>query len=266
LPEVLKRLTEYQQGLVLVAGPANCGKTTTLAVLLDMINANRSDHIITIERPIEYVHTPKQCHVTQREVGTNTDSFASALRSALRQDPDVLMVGELTDLETLSMAIRASETGHLVFGTLHTTSAARTVNRILDAFPIAQQTQIRIMLSESLRGVISQHLIPRKDGTGVALAMEILLVTSGVAALLRDNKALQIPSIIQTSRKMGMCLMDDSLLDLVKAGVIDGSVASRYAENKENFTGAKGTPSASAGSSLRSAPSDTDKKRRSSLY
>ncbi len=235
LPEALRRLTEYQQGLVLVTGPANSGKTTTLAALIDMINANRTDHIITIEHPIEYVHTAKQCQVTQREVGKHTDSFAVALRAALRQDPDIIMVGELRDLETLSMAISASETGHLVFGTLHTTSAARTVNKILDGFPFSQQAQIRTMVSESLRGVISQQLIPKQDGQGVALAMEILFVTNGVAALLRDNKSLQIPSIMQTSHKMGMCLMDESIQQLVDAEIIDGKVAYRYAEDKDKF-------------------------------
>ncbi len=235
MPESVRRLTEYQQGLVLVTGPANSGKTTTMAVLLDMINSNRSDHIITIERPIEYVHTPKQCQVNQREVHIHTESFAVALRAALRQDPDILMVGELNDLETLSMAISASETGHLVFGSLHTTSAARTVNKVLDGFPVNQQAQIRTMLSESLRGIVSQQLVPKKGGQGVALAMEVLFVTSGIGALLRDNRAYQIPAIMQTSRSMGMCLMDDALMDLVNNDVIDGTMAYRYADNRENF-------------------------------
>lgn len=235
LPDALRRLTEYQQGLVLVTGPANSGKTTTLAALIDMINANRTDHIITIEHPIEYVHTAKKCQVTQREVGKHTDSFAVALRAALRQDPDIIMVGELRDLETLSMAISASETGHLVFGTLHTASAVRTVSKVLDGFPFSQQAQIRTMISESLRGIISQQLLPRQDGQGVALAMEILFVTTGVAALLRDNKSLQIPSIMQTSRKMGMCLMDEALQQLIDVKIIDGAVAYRYAEDKSKF-------------------------------
>jgi twitching motility protein PilT len=235
LPDCLKRLTEYNQGLVLVTGPGNCGKTTTLAALVDTVNRTRDDHIITVERPIEYVHTPMGCQVTQREVGTHTESFAVALRAALREDPDVIMVGELRDLETLSMAISASETGHLVLGTLHTTSAARTVSRVVDGFPVAQQAQIRMMLSESLRGVISQQLVPRKDERGVALALEILFVTPAVSVALRDNKPFQIPSIIQTSRKMGMRQLDDSLLELASQGVIEVAEASRRADNKRLF-------------------------------
>lgn len=233
LPDSLNRMISYQQGLVLVTGPSNSGKTTTLAALIDRINETRSDHIITIEEPIEYIHTSKSCQVTQRAVGEHTKSYAAALRSALREDPDVIMVGELRDLQTLGMAISASETGHLVLGTLHTTSAARTISRIVDAFPVGQQGQIRMMLSESLRGVISQQLIPRKDGRGVALALEILFVTPAVSALLRDNKPFQIPSIMQTSRRIGMCRMEDSLLELVQKGIVDAKEAtSRLAENK----------------------------------
>jgi twitching motility protein PilT len=235
LPECLKRLTEYQQGLALITGAGNSGKTTTLAALLDLINASRSDHIITVENPVEYVHQPKQCQVTQREVGVHTKSYATALRAALREDPDIIMVGELRDLETLSMAITASETGHLVLGTLHTTSAATTISRILDGFPVAQQAQVRMMLSESLRGVVSQELVPRKDGNGVALALEILFITSAVSSLIRDNDPFQIPSIMQTQRRMGMCRMDDSLLELVNKGVIDGAEAYLRAANKGPF-------------------------------
>ena len=258
LPEALKRLTEYPQGLVLITGPANSGKTTTLAALIDMINTKRTDHVITIEYPIEYVHTPKQCQITQREVGNHTESFAEALRAALRQDPDIIMVGELRDLQTISMAISASETGHLVFGTLHTTSAARTINKILDGFPISQQAQIRTMVSESLRGVISQQLLPRQDGQGIALAMEILFVTTGVSALLRDNKTLQIPSIIQTSRRMGMCLMDDSLQNLVDTGIIDPVEAYRYIENKEKYEHLKKGDPSPANSSMGYTPITID--------
>ncbi len=234
LPDSLNLLTEYNQGLVLVTGPGNSGKTTTLAALLDAINKERSDHIITVEHPVEYLHTPKMCQVTQREVGVHTESFSVALRAALREDPDVIMVGELHDLETLSMAITASETGHLVFGTLHTTSATSTVGRVVDAFPVGQQAQIRMMVSESLRGILSQQLVPRKEG-GVALALEILFVTPAVSALIRDNQPHQITSVMQTSRKMGMCRMDDSLMELVNQGVIDGAEAYRRADNKQTF-------------------------------
>jgi twitching motility protein PilT len=235
LPDCLKRLTEYNQGLVLVTGPVNSGKTTTLAALIDQVNTMRDDHVITVENPVEYLHKPKKCQVTQREVGTHTDGFPVALRAALREDPDIIMVGELRDLDTLSMAITAAETGHLVFATLHTTSAARTVSRVVDGFPVGQQQQIRMMLSESLRGVVSQHLVPRKDGSGVALAIEILFVTPAVSALIRDNKPFQIPGVMQTGRKMGMCRLDDSLHELVESGVIDKEDAFRHAENKAAF-------------------------------
>jgi twitching motility protein PilT len=235
LPECLKRLTEYNQGLVLVTGPSNSGKTTTLAALIDMVNRTRDDHIITVEKPVEYLHTPVKCQVTQREVGSHTSSFATALGAALHEDPDIIMVGELRDLETLSIAITASETGHLVLGTLPTTSAVNTVNRIVDGFPVGQQGQIRMMLSESLRGVISQQLIPRKDGKGVALALEILFITPAIGALIRDNQPHQIQSTIQTSRKMGMCRFDDSLMELVKKEIISGAEAYRRADSKGPF-------------------------------
>jgi len=235
LPECLKRLTEYNQGLVLVTGPSNSGKTTTLAALIDMVNRTRDDHIITVEKPVEYLHTPVKCQVTQREVGSHTSSFATALRAALREDPDIIMVGELRDLETLSIAITASETGHLVFGTLPTTSAVNTVNRIVDGFPVGQQGQIRMMLSESLRGVISQQLIPRKDRKGVALALEILFITPAIGALIRDNQPHQIQSTIQTSRKIGMCRFDDSLMELLQKGVVSGAEAYRRADSKGPF-------------------------------
>jgi twitching motility protein PilT len=235
LPESLKRLTEYNQGLVLVTGPSNSGKTTTLAALIDEVNRTRDDHIITVEKPVEYIHIPQRCQVTQREVGSHTNSFSIALRAALREDPDIIMVGELRDLETLSIAITASETGHLVFGTLPTISAANTVSRIVDGFPVGQQAQIRMMLSESLRGIISQQLIPRKDGAGVALALEILFITSAISALIRDNQPHQIPSVIQTSRKMGMCRLDDSLMDLFQKKIISGREAWRRADSKAPF-------------------------------
>lgn len=235
LPDCLRRLTEFNQGLVLVTGPGNAGKTTTLAALLDVVNRTRTDHIITVEKPVEYIHQSIECQVTQRNVGIHTKSFAAALRAALREDPDIIMVGELRDLETLSIAITASETGHLVFGTLPTTSAVNTVSRIVDGFPVGQQAQIRMMLSESLRGVISQQLLPRKDGSGVALVLEILFITSAVSALIRDNQPHQIQSVIQTSRKMGMCRFDDSLMELAQKGIISGPEAYRRAGNKAAF-------------------------------
>ena len=235
LPECLRRLTEYNQGLVLVTGPANSGKTTTLAALIDEVNRTREDHIITVEKPVEYVHSAQLCQVTQRNVGLHTKSFAAALRAALREDPDIIMVGELRDLDTMSIAITASETGHLVFGTLPTTSAVNTVSRVVDGFPVAQQAQIRMMMSESLRGVISQQLLPRKDGTGVALALEILFVTPAVSALIRDSQSHQIYSVIQTSRKIGMCRLDDSLLELVQNEIITGVEAYRRANSKQAF-------------------------------
>lgn len=240
LPDCLKRLTEYNQGLVLVTGPANAGKTTTLAALLDVVNQTRDDHIITVEKPVEYLHESALCQVTQREVGTHTESFAVALRAALREDPDIIMVSELRDLETLQISITASETGHLVFGTLATTSAANTISRLVDGFPVSQQQQVRMMLSESLRGIISQQLIPKKDGSGVALCQEILFITPAVSALIRDNQPHQISSVIQTSRKMGMCRFDDSLMELVETGVISGDEAHRRAMNKKPFEAFKG--------------------------
>lgn len=235
LPESVTRLTEYHQGLVLVTGPGNSGKTTTLAALVDAVNRMRSDHIITLEQPIEYVHEARECQVTQREIGPHSESFAAALRGALRQDPDVIMVGELRDTDTLSMAISASETGHLVLGTLPTTSAASTVGRVVDAFPVGQQQQIRMMLSESMRGVLSQRLVPRKDRQGVVLALEILFVNSAVSALIRDNKPFQLPSVMQTARKMGMQRMEDALLDLLNQDLIEGADAYRLASNKQPF-------------------------------
>jgi twitching motility protein PilT len=202
---------------------------------VDAVNRSRSDHVITLEQPIEYVHQARQCQITQREIGPHSESFAAALRGALRQDPDVIMVGELRDTETLSMAISASETGHLVLGTLHTTSAASTVGRVVDAFPVGQQQQIRMMLSESMRGILSQRLVPRKDRQGVVLALEILFVNSAVSALIRDNKPFQLPSVMQTARKLGMQRMEDALLDLLNQDLIEGGDAYRLASNKQPF-------------------------------
>src|SRR6478609_1549416 len=219
LPESLKLLTRYQNGLILVTGSVGSGKSTTLAALVEQVNLERREHIITLEDPIEYLFEPKGCHITQREVHTHTRSFAAALRGALREDPDVIMVGEMRDLETISLAITAAETGHLVLGTLHTGNAARTLDRVLDVFPTDQREQIRIMVSESLRGIVSQQLVPRADNSGRALAMEILTNTPAVGALIRDAKTYMLPGVMQTGKKQGMRLMDDSLLELYHKGL-----------------------------------------------
>jgi twitching motility protein PilT len=232
LPEQLKLLTQFHNGLVLVTGSVGSGKSTTLAALVDEINRNRQDHIITLEDPIEYIIPSRGCHVTQREVHTHTKSFANALRGALREDPDVIMVGEMRDLETISLAITASETGHLVLGTLHTSNAARTLDRLLDVFPTDQRDQIRIMVSESLRGIVSQQLIPRADGSGRALAIEILTNTPAVGNVIREAKTFMLPGIIQTGKKLGMKLMDDSLQELFVAGTITAEEAVYRAEDK----------------------------------
>jgi len=233
LPESLKLLTQYHNGLVLVTGSVGCGKSTTLASLIDEVNRTRHDHIITLEDPIEYVINSKGCHVTQREVHTHTRSFAAALRGSLREDPDVIMVGEMRDLETIQLAITAAETGHLVLGTLHTGNAARTLDRVLDVFPTDQREQIRVMVSESLRGIISQQLVPRMDNTGRALALEILVNTPAVAATIRDGKTFMLPGIMQTGRKLGMQLMDDDLMSLYDQGIISQDEAYARADQKQ---------------------------------
>jgi len=216
LPPAVKKLTEFRQGMVLLTGPKGCGKTTTMAALVDLINSERPEHIITIEDPIEFVHPCKQGHVNQREVGRDTMSFSNALRASLREAPDVIVVGEMRDLETTSLAITAAETGHLVFATLHTSDATRTIGRILDVFPAEQQGQIRSMLSESLRGIVSQLLIPTVDGRSQALALELLVNTSAIAHMIRDERTYQLRGMIQTGKKQGMILLDDSLVRLVE--------------------------------------------------
>ena len=233
LPQSLKKLTEYHNGLVLVTGPVGSGKSTTLAALVEEVNRNRHDHIITLEDPIEYVFKAKGCHVTQREVHSHTRSFAAALRGALREDPDVIMVGEMRDLETIGLAITASETGHLVLGTLHTGSAARTLDRLLDVFPVDQRDQIRVMVSESLRGIVSQQLVPRADGKGRVMAMEILTNTPAVGATIRESKTFMLPGMIQTGKKQGMKLMDESLRELCAAGLITAEEAMARADQKQ---------------------------------
>ncbi len=233
LPEHLKLLTRYQNGLILVTGSVGSGKSTTLAALIEQVNTERREHIITLEDPIEYIFEAKGCHITQREVHTHTASFSAALRGALREDPDVIMVGEMRDLETISLAITASETGHLVLGTLHTGNASRTLDRLLDVFPVDQQEQVRMMVSESLRGILSQQLVPRADGTGRALALETLTNTPAVANVIREAKTYMLPGIIQTGKKQGMQLMDDALIDLYDRGVISGDEAYARAEQKQ---------------------------------
>ena len=233
LPEHLKLLTRYQNGLILVTGSVGTGKSTTLAAMVEQVNMERRDHIITLEDPIEYIFTSKNCHVTQREVFTHTGSFSAALRASLREDPDVIMVGEMRDLETISLAITASETGHLVLATLHTSNASRTLDRLLDVFPSDQQEQVRVMVSESLRGVVSHQLVPRADGTGRVLALEILTNTPAVANVIREAKTYMLPGIIQTGKKQGMRLMDDTLMDLYDRGLISAEEAYARADQKQ---------------------------------
>jgi len=220
LSEEVQRLCYLTKGLVLVTGPTGSGKSTTLCALIDLVNRSRSDHIITIEDPIEFVHENKKCLITQRQVHVHTESFKTALRAALREDPDIVLVGEMRDLETIAIAIETAETGHLVFGTLHTTTASSTVDRMIDQFPADRQSQIRVMLSESLKGVISQTLC-KKTGGGRVAAREILLSTPAIANLIREAKTFQIPSIMQTSKKLGMVTLNDALLELVEKKVIE---------------------------------------------
>lgn len=225
-------LTRYQNGLVLVTGSVGSGKSTTLAALVDFINRDREDHILTLEDPIEYVFESKGCHVNQREVHTHTESFAKALRGALREDPDVIMVGEMRDLETIQLALTAAETGHLVLGTLHTGNAPRTLDRVLDVFPTDQRDQIRIMVSESLRGILSQQLVPRADGSGRVMALELLVNTPAVANCIREGKTFMLPGVMQTGKNVGMITMDESLRRLYVEGVITRDEALFRADDK----------------------------------
>jgi twitching motility protein PilT len=220
LPSIIQKLAERPRGLVLVTGPTGSGKSTTLCALIDLVNRERTDHIITIEDPIEFVHKNKKCVITQRQVGVHTKSFKSALRAALREDPDIILVGEMRDLETISIAIETAETGHLVFGTLHTTTAAGTVDRIIDQFPADRQEQIRVMLAESLKGVVSQTLC-RKIGGGRVAAREILLSTPSITNLIREAKTFQIQSVLQTSKKLGMVTLNDALIAYVDSGEVE---------------------------------------------
>ena len=231
LPSSLAKLTTYHQGLVLITGPAGCGKTATLAALVNIINEERREHILTIEDPIEVVHRSKKCLVNQRQVKRHTESFARALRAALREDPDVIVIGEMRDLETISLALSAAETGHLVLATLHTNSAIRTINRMVGVFPPSQQNQVRAMVSESLRAVVSQRLVTTKDGLGRVPALEVLYVNRAVSNLIRENRTIQIRSILQTGTSQGMCLLEQSLQDMVKSGVVTKEEAMRHMES-----------------------------------
>jgi twitching motility protein PilT len=235
LPEIITKVLDNHQGLILVTGATGQGKSTTLAAMIDYINRSRSHHILTIEDPIEFIHPLKKGVVNQRQLGIDTFSYANALKGALRQDPDVIMIGELRNLETISMAISAAETGHLVIGTLATSSAPKTVDRIIDAFPANEQNQIRTMLSESLKAVITQRLIPAADGTRLVLATEVLIGTLPMANLIRDGKTFQIPSLMQTGKNVGMQLMDETILNLLQQKEINAQTAFEYANDQKRF-------------------------------
>lgn len=235
LPSIVAKLATLPRGLVLVTGPTGCGKSTTLAAIIDEANRLRKDHIITIEDPIEFVHQTQGCIINQREVGIHTKSFAAALRGALREDPDIILVGEMRDLETMSLALEAASTGHLVFATVHTTNAAKTVDRIIEVFPAHEQLQIRSTLADGLRAVISQILFKRVDIKGRCVALEILIATPAVRNLIRESKTYQIPSVIQTGKKYGMQLMDDGILDLYNRGWISSDEAYIKANDKSRF-------------------------------
>src|SRR3954470_16318615 len=235
LPPVLKKFAMLHKGLVLVTGPTGSGKSTTLAAMVDYANKNRRDHIITIEDPIEFVHESKGCLVNHREVGLHTKSFAAALRGALREDPDIILVGEMCDLETIELAITAAATGHLVFGILDTPSAAKTIDRVIDVFPAAQQNQIRNTLSEALKGVIAQNLFKRIDVKGRVCALEILVVTPAIANLIREAKTFQIPGMLQVGKKYGMQTLDDAIMDLLNKKMISPEDAYSRCIDKNKF-------------------------------
>jgi twitching motility protein PilT len=235
LPKAAEDLTEKPRGLVLVTGPTGSGKSTTLAAMIDRINETRNEHIMSVEDPIEFLHTHKRCIVNQREVNQDTKSFAQALKHVLRQDPDVILVGEMRDLETISLAVTAAETGHLVFGTLHTQDAPQTVDRIIDVFPPHQQHQIRAQLANALQGIITQTLIPKRDGGGRVVACEVLMPTPGVRNLIREGKNHQIYSAMQTGGKFGMQTMDAALVDLVQRRLISRGEAEKRSSNPEEL-------------------------------
>ncbi len=234
-PKIFKEVSSFTKGMVLVTGPTGSGKSTTLAAMVDYINETDYQHILTVEDPVEFVHISKRSLVNQRELNTHTKSFANALKSALREDPDCILVGEMRDLETIRLALTAAETGHLVFGTLHTSSAAKTIDRIIDVFPAAEKDMVRVMLSESLRAVISQLLLKKKDDSGRVAAHEIMIVNSAIKNLIRENKVSQINSAIQTGQQYGMQTMDQGLIKVVKSGEVSAETAAIYAVQKELF-------------------------------
>jgi twitching motility protein PilT len=235
LPAVVSKLASLPRGLVLVTGPTGSGKSTTLAAIVDVANRVRKDHIITVEDPIEFVHTSQGCIVNHREVGVHTQSFSAALRGALREDPDIILVGEMRDLETISLAVEAASTGHLVFSTLHTSSAYKTVDRVIEVFPSHEQPLIRSTLSDGLRAVIAQTLFKRIDRKGRVVALEILIASPAVRNLIREGKTHQIPSMIQTGKKYGMVLLDDSIMDLYKKGMVSAEEGYAKANEKSRF-------------------------------
>ena len=235
LPKVLREVCKTERGLVLVTGPTGSGKSTTLASMIDVINNVLKGHIITIEDPIEFVHESKSCLINQRELGAHTLAFANALRSALREDPDIILVGEMRDLETISLALTAAETGHLVFSTVHTSGAPKTVDRVIDVFPAAQQEQIRAQFAESIEAIISQVLLKRRDGRGLVPALEIMIGTPAVRNLIRENKVAQLPSAIQTGQKFGMISLDQSLKDLVARSIVEKEQCLYLATNPNVF-------------------------------
>lgn len=242
LPSVLKNLALLPKGLVLVTGPTGSGKSTTLAAIIDYVNKIRKDHILTIEDPIEFVHEPQNCLINQREVGRDTMSFSAALRGALREDPDIILVGEMRDLETIQLALEAAETGHLVFGTLHTISASKTIDRIIEVFPGDLQGQIRSGLADSLRAIVAQNLFKRVDRPGRVAGIEILIATPAVRNLIRENKIFQINSVIETGKKFGMQSLDEAILKLLSAGIIDPEQAYNKAATKSKFRDFLKTP------------------------